>query len=42
LRFIATAIPIEQIDKHLKSGELALIYRTMDAYIYENTRATRT
>ena len=39
LRFIATAIPIERIDKHLKNGELPLIYRTKDAYIYENTQA---
>jgi len=36
LRFIAASIPIEQVDSHLKPGELRLVARTRDAYIYEN------
>jgi hypothetical protein len=39
LRFIATGIPIEQIDSLLKPGELRLAARTSDAYIYENPDA---
>ncbi len=36
LRFIATSVPIEQVDTHLKPGELRLAARTSEAYIYEN------
>jgi hypothetical protein len=36
LRFIAASIPIEQIDTRLKPGQLRLVARTRDAYIYEN------
>ena len=39
LRFIATGIPIEQIDRTLAPGEFKLIARTADAWIYENTQA---
>ena len=39
LRFIATGVPAEQIDPRLKPGDLILIARTADAYIYENPRA---
>ena len=39
LRVIATAVPVEQIDKTLKPGELTFITRTADAYVYENPRA---
>ncbi|QEL25770.1 glycosyltransferase family 39 protein [Bosea sp. F3-2] len=39
LRFIATGVPIEQIDKRLKPGDLRQIARTKDAYVYENPRA---
>ena len=39
VRFIATGVPIEQIDKRLKPGDLPLIARTPDAYVYENPRA---
>lgn len=39
LRFIATGVPVEQIDKALKPGDLNLIARTPDAYVYENPRA---
>ncbi len=38
LRFIATGVPIETIDKHL-TGDLPLIARTPDGYIYENPDA---
>ncbi|MGL4729927.1 MAG: hypothetical protein ACRCWO_14350, partial [Bosea sp. (in: a-proteobacteria)] len=39
LRFIATGAPAEQIDTRLKPGDLTLLARTKDAYIYENPRA---
>jgi len=39
LRFIATPIPIERIDKWLRPGDLKLIARTADAFIYENPLA---
>jgi hypothetical protein len=39
LRFIATGVPIEQIDKRLQPGDLRLIARTKDGYVYENARA---
>ncbi|KQU51667.1 hypothetical protein ASG72_09080 [Bosea sp. Leaf344] len=39
LRFIATGVPVEQIDKALKPGDLPQIARTKDAYVYENPRA---
>lgn len=39
LRFIATGVPVEQIDKTLKPGDLTQIARTKDAYVYENPRA---
>jgi hypothetical protein len=39
LRFIATGVPVEQIDKRLQPGDLTLIARTSDGYIYENPRA---
>ena len=39
LRFIASSVPIEQVDTKLKRGDLNLIARTTDAYIYENPRA---
>lgn len=39
LRYIATPIPVELIDKQLKPGDLKLIARTTDAFIYENPRA---
>jgi hypothetical protein len=39
LRFIATGVPVEQIDKSLKPGDLTQIARTKDAYVYENPRA---
>ena len=39
VRFIATGVPVEQINSSLKPGDLNLIARTKDAYVYENPRA---
>jgi len=39
VRFIASGVPIEQIDRSLKPGDLNLVMRTKDAYVYENPRA---
>jgi hypothetical protein len=39
VRFIATGVPVEQIDSSLKPGDLNLIARTNEAYVYENPRA---
>jgi hypothetical protein len=36
LRFIAVGVPIEQVDPRLKPGDLKLVARTADGYIYEN------
>lgn len=39
LRYIATSVPIEEIDAKLSAGDLRFIARTADAYVYENPRA---
>jgi hypothetical protein len=39
LRLIATGVPVERIDPSLKPGDLTLVARTPDAYVYENPRA---
>ena len=39
LRFIATGVPVEQIDRALKPGDLVPLGRTPDAFLYENPRA---
>jgi hypothetical protein len=39
LRFIATGVPVEEIDSSLKPGDLTPIAQTRDAYVYENPRA---
>ena len=39
VRFIATGVPAEQIDSSLQPGDLNLIARTPEAYLYENPRA---
>ena len=39
LRYIAVKQPIETVDKALKPGDLKLVTRTKDAYIYENPGA---
>ncbi len=35
LRYIATGVPIEEIDKNIKPGDVNFIARTKDAYVYE-------
>jgi hypothetical protein len=37
--FIATGVPVEQIDTKLHEGDLNFVARTADAYVYENPRA---
>ena len=39
LRFIASGVPVEEIDHRLAPGDLSLIARTPDGFIYENPRA---
>ena len=39
LRFIATGAPIETIDRSLKAGDLPLVARTADGFVYENPAA---
>jgi hypothetical protein len=39
VRFVAIGVPVEQIDKSFKPGDLEFIARTKDAYVYENPRA---
>jgi len=39
LRFIATGVPIEQIDRRLRPGDLRLLAHTSDGYVYENAAA---
>ncbi len=39
LRFIATGVPIETIDRSLKAADFPLVARTADGYIYENPAA---
>ncbi|WP_293862036.1 hypothetical protein [uncultured Alsobacter sp.] len=39
LRVIATRVPVEQMDKALKPGDLIPLGRTKDAFLYENPRA---
>jgi hypothetical protein len=39
LRFIATGVPVGEIDSSLRAGDLDLIDRTRNAYVYENPRA---
>jgi hypothetical protein len=39
LRFIASPVPIEEIDHTLRPGDLVLLARTSDGYIYENPGA---
>jgi hypothetical protein len=39
LRYIASKVPLETIDKKLRPGDLTLIAKTADALIYENPRA---
>jgi hypothetical protein len=39
LRLIATSVPAEQIDTSIRPGDLKLVTRTSEAYVYENPRA---
>lgn len=39
LRFIASGVPIEQVDTRLPADGLQFVVRTGDAYIYENVEA---
>ncbi len=39
LRFIATGVPIESIDPALQPGDMRLVARTREAWIYENPNA---
>lgn len=39
VRFIATGVPVEEVDRSLRPGDLTLIARTPEAYVYENPRA---
>jgi hypothetical protein len=39
VRFIATGVPVEQIDRSLQAGDLTFVARTRDAFVYENPRA---
>lgn len=39
LRYIASPVPIEQVDHALRDGDLKLIARTKDGYVYENAQA---
>jgi hypothetical protein len=39
LRFIVTGVPVEEMDRRLKPGDLKLVARTGDGFVYENPRA---
>lgn len=39
LRYIASPVPIEQVDHTLRAGDLSLIARTREGYVYENPQA---
>lgn len=39
LRYVASGVPLETIDRRLREGSLHLIARTDEAYIYENPAA---
>ncbi len=39
LRWIASGVPIEQLDKRATPSEFRLVARTKDGYVYENLRA---
>src|SRR5688572_5861526 len=39
LRFIVTGVEVEKMDRRLKPGDLKLIARTKDGFVYENPRA---
>jgi hypothetical protein len=39
LRYIATSVPIDQLDKNLKPGDVLFVAKTSDGFVYENPRA---
>lgn len=39
LRYIATSVPIDQIDKQLAPGDVRLIAKTAEGFVYENPHA---
>ncbi|KQU51923.1 hypothetical protein ASG72_10565 [Bosea sp. Leaf344] len=39
LRYIASPVPIEQVDRSLREGDLTLVARTKQGFVYENPRA---
>jgi hypothetical protein len=39
LRYVVSAVPIARVDRSLKPGDLTLLARTRDGFIYENPRA---
>ena len=39
LRYIVTGVPVETMDRRLKPGDLNLVARTDDGFVYENPRA---
>jgi hypothetical protein len=39
LRYVASSVPVGQIDKKLKIGDLKLVGLTKEGYVYENTQA---
>jgi hypothetical protein len=39
VRLILSSVPLEQIDKTLKPGDLTFVAHTKDAYVFENPRA---
>lgn len=39
LRYIATSVPIDQIDKKLAPGDVRLLAKTAEGFVYENPRA---
>jgi hypothetical protein len=39
LRYVVSSVPVERVDRSLKPGDLTLLARTRDGFIYENRQA---
>lgn len=39
LRYIASSVPIDQVDKSLSPGDVMFVAKTADGFVYENPRA---
>jgi hypothetical protein len=39
LRYIATSVPVDQIDKSLRPGDLMFVAKTNEGFVFENPRA---